>query len=263
MNKINKELIELCEKEYYDKPLIVPFGKIDENENVYMDFTNVSGLFIAGSTASGKSVFIDDIILSLIHKNKSSDIKLCLIDPKEIELNEYNGLNYVIGGKSEYDIVEIGNLLNSINQEINERTQKLVDNHSRNITGYNDSNNEKLPHIFVIVDEGEDILEYENIREILERILDVGDNVGVHLIFSTNAYLKDYVESKFLDRFKYRLSFDMASKEQSDLIGIKKAHWLSANGEAIIKSFNDKFYKFQAPFTSLETSKDVKPYIIK
>ena len=263
MNKINQELIELCEKEYRDKSLIIPFGKIDENENVYMDFTNVSGLFIAGSTASGKSVFIDDIILSLMHKNKPDDIKLCLIDPKEIELNEYNGLDYVIGGKSEYDIVEIGNLINNINQEINERIKKLVNNRSRNITGYNNSNNEKLPHIFVIIDEGEDILNYRNVREILEKILDVGDNLGIHLIFSTNAYLKDYVESKFLDKFKYRLSFDMASKEQSNLIGIKKAHWLSANGEAVIKSFNNVFYKFQAPFVTVETNKDVKPYIIK
>ena len=53
MNKINNELLELCEKEYSDKPLIVPLGKMDNNESVYIDFTNVSGLFIVGETNSG------------------------------------------------------------------------------------------------------------------------------------------------------------------------------------------------------------------
>ena len=262
MSKMNQELKELLEKEYRDKSLIVPFGKIDENENVYMDFTNVSGLFIAGETASGKSVFIDDIILSLMHKNKASEVKFCLIDPKQVELNEYNGLDYVIGGKNIYDIVEIESMLNWLNREINKRTEKFVQNHSRNITGYNESNSNPLPHIFVIVDEGYDVLNYHNNRQIFERILDIGDNTGIHLIFSTNAYLKDYKTSNFFDLFKYRLSFDLASNEQSKLIGINKTQWL-ANGEAIVKSFNARFYRFQAPFADVSNPKDVKPYIIK
>lgn len=267
MNKINKELIDLCEKEYRDRPLIVPFGKIDDHDNVYMDFTNVSGLFIAGETASGKSVFIDDIILCLMHKNKPDNVLFCLIDPKEIELNEYNGLDYVMGGKSEYDIVEIGNLMNNVNHMIDERTKILVANRSRNITEYNAKTNDKLPHIFVVIDEGYDVLNYQNIREICERILDVGDNTGIHLIFSTNAYLKDYADTKFIDRFKYRVSFDMASREQAKLIGINndiyKANWLSADGEAIIKSFNDNYYHFHTPFANVTDIRDVKLYINK
>lgn len=263
MNKISNDLIKLCEKKYRDKLLVVPFGKIKNDEEVYMDFTNISGIFIAGSTASGKSVFIDDIILSLMHKNNASDIKFYLIDPKGIELSEYDGLDYIIGGKSVRDILKIEKTLNDINKEIDKRIGLLVQNKSRNITGYNESSSDKMPHIFVIVDEGNDILNYKNNRQIFERILDVGDNTGIHLIFSTNAYLKEYTKSDFLARFKYRLSFDLASKEQAKAIEINKSNWLNSNGEAIIKSFNARFYKFQTPFSNIQSIKDVKPYIIK
>ena len=263
MKKISNELLELCEKEYSDKKLIVPFGKMDNNENVYMDFTNVSGLFIAGETASGKSIFVDDIILSLMHKNKSSDVQFCLIDPKEIELIEYNGLDYVMGSKSEYDIVKIESLMNDVNRIMNIREEKLTKNRFCGIDSYQTDIDIRVPHIFVIIDEGDDVLKNQNMEEICKRILNTGNQLGIHLIFSTNAYLKEYKDSKFLDLFKYRVSFDMASGEQSKFIGFKDAHWLSTNGEAIINGYNGISYRFQAPFADVSNIKDVKPYIIK
>lgn len=230
MKKINEKLIELCEREYKEKKLVVPMGDVEkEDDVVYLDFENVSGLFIAGATGTGKSVLIDDIIHSLMYKNKVDDIQFALIDPKEIELNEYNGYDYVIGKKSECDIININNMLKQINEIIEQRIETRT----------------KEPHIFVVVDEGYDIYNIDSNREILKNILKTGNKIGVHLIFATNSYLKEYAESGFIDRFKYRVSFDLASLEQAKYINIKDSSWLKGNGDAIVKGVNSIPYRFQ------------------
>ena len=98
--KKNYTIKELCGLEYKNDKLIVPFGCINNKERVYMNFKKVSGLFVAGTTGSGKSVFLDDIIVSLMYKNTPEDIKFIMLDPKKIELGEYNGINYLLTGKS-------------------------------------------------------------------------------------------------------------------------------------------------------------------
>ena len=259
MSKISKKLIELCEKEYGNKPLIVPLGEIDKDERVYIDFTEVSGLFIAGATGSGKSVMIDTIIHALMYKNKPQKIKFYLIDPKGIELNEYDGLDYVVGGKSESDVYKITKYLFDINNIVDSRVKKLVSNKVKSLSEYNKKNTKKLEHIFVVIDEGTDIYN-SDAKKYLEKILDFGDNVGVHLIYSTNAYLKEYYQDEFLDKFKYRMSFDLASKEQAEYLDIKNSNLLSKNGEAYIKGIDSVVYKFQALYVP---NKEISAIILK
>lgn len=247
MKKIDNKIIELCEKKYFEKKLAVPMGKINEIEPIYLDFENVSGLFITGATGTGKSVLIDLLICGLMCKNNFTDISFCLIDPKEIELSEYNGSDYVINGKNIYDIVEIVEELKRIDEIIKKRIDLLLENRFKSIVQYNKQNDQnKWNHIFVVIDEGYDIYNKDSCRMILENILNVGKNVGIHLIFATNSYLKQYADDRFIDRFKYRMSFDLASVEQSKFLGIKNSSWLKGTGEALIKGTNGKVYKFQA-----------------
>lgn len=236
MNKTNSEIIELCKREYTEKHLAVPIGKLNDDEYIYIDFQDVSGLFIAGTTGTGKSILIDDIIHGLMCKNKSSDINFCLIDPKKIELNEYNGLDYVVNEKSFSSLNDILDLLNYVD--------KLMDYRMNNKDISNWS------HTFVIIDEGYDIINILDIRKILEKILKIGCKVGIHLIFSTNAYLKDLVKNEFISKFKYKITFDLSSSEQARLLGIRNSNWLSGEGDAIIKSFGSKNYRFKALKTS-------------
>ena len=94
---------ELCDLEYKNKNLAVPLGWINNKENVYMDFKDVSGLFIGGATGTGKSIFIDDIIVSLMYKNTNEQVKFIMLDPKKIELGEYDGINYLLDRKCQSD----------------------------------------------------------------------------------------------------------------------------------------------------------------
>lgn len=252
MNKKDEmnELIKLCEMEYKERKLVVPMGKINDKENVYMDFTNVSGLFIAGATGTGKSVFIDDLIFFLKHKNSPSEIKLVLLDPKKIELGEYDGSKYVFNGKSESDALKGYNLLINILQILKDRVSILQKTKHQTITDYNLHSKEKWPHIFIFIDEGCEIMKIKDAVKLFEEILEFGKIVGFHLIFATNSYLKDYVNNEFINKFKYRMTFDLASTEQAEYIDIPGSNWLKANGKALIPDYRGKIYEFQAPYIS-------------
>ena len=247
-NKENLTIKELCDLEYKDKKLAVPLGWIDDKENVYMDFKNISGLFIGGATGTGKSIFIDDIIVSLMYKNTSDEVKFIMLDPKKIELGEYNGIDYLFNNKNYSDSHKGYDFLIDIMKLLDSRINTLIKTNHRTIEGYNKDSKEHWPHIFIFVDEGCDIIRIKDSFSVFSKILEFGKNCGIHLIYATNSYLKDYSNSKFLDMFKYRMTFDLASEEQEKFIDIKGSSWLKTSGEALIKGPNGIVYKFQAPY---------------
>ncbi len=237
LQKKFKKIINLCLKEYADKKLIIPLGTSKESGRIYMDLASSHGIFIGGTTDSGKSVFIDSLILLLMLKNKPSEVKFLLLDPKKIELGEYNGLNYVIGKRAITSKVKCITALEKLLKELEKRANVLIEKKLKNIDSYNKEAKNKWPHIFVVIDEASDLINKKGVIPVIEQILDYGKPLGIHMILSTNVYLKTFYNAKFLKHFKYRISFDMASVEQAKYIEIDGANLLNANGEAIIKGF--------------------------
>ena len=253
MNKRKEYTIkELCDIEYRDKKLVVPLGYVNSKKFVYINLKNMSGLFIAGATGTGKSIFIDDIIVSLMYKNKPSDVQFIMLDPKIIELGEYDGISYLIGKKNHSNKEKGYKFLIDLLKLLEFRIQVLIKTHHRTISGYNRSEKDKWPHIFVVVDEGCDIIKMKDSYTVFSKILEFGECIGIHLIYATNSYLKDYANSKFLDKFKFRMTFDLASLEQAEFIDIDGSSWLKGEGVAIIKMPNDKTCKFHTPYISNE-----------
>ena len=240
---------ELCDAQFKERKLVVPLGYASKKKLFYIDLKNMSGLFIAGATGTGKSVFIDDLIVSLMYKNKSSEVNFIMLDPKKIELGEYDGIKHLIGGKSLHNQKGY-DLLIKLMRMLEFRMKLLVATKHRNIGGFNKDNKVKWPHIFVVVDEGANIIKIKDSFAVFSKMLECGEKVGIHLIYATNDYLKDYANSNFIDKFKYRISFDLSSEEQAEYIDIKGANWLKSNGKALIKSPNGKICKFQAPYVS-------------
>ena len=257
MGKKEYSIKELCDIEYKDKKLVVPLGFVGNKKCIYINLKNMSGLFIAGATGTGKSVFIDDIVVSLMYKNKPGEIKFIMLDPKKIELGEYDGINYLIGKKSCSTTKRGYKFLIDLLKLLEFRIEELKKTNHRNISGYNRVEKEKWPHVFLVVDEGCDIIKMKDSFEVFSRILEFGECVGVHLIYATNSYLKDYVNSKFLDKFNYRVTFDLASEEQAEFIDIKGSSWLKGEGHAAIKSPSGRICKFKAPHVSNEEINDI------
>ena len=248
---------ELCDIEYKEKKLVIPLGFVGNKKCVYLNLKNMSGLFIAGATGTGKSILIDDIVVSLMYKNKPSEIKFIMIDPKKTELGEYDGISYLIGKKSCSTTKRGYKFLIDIMKILETRINALRRTNHRNISGYNRDEKEKWPHIFIVVDEGSDIIKMKDSFMVFSKILEFGECVGVHLIYATNSYLKDYVDSNFLDKFNYRISFDLASLEQAEFIDIKGSSWLKGEGHAAIKSPSGRICKFKAPHVSDEEIKEI------
>ena len=253
----NHIIKELCDLKYKNKPLVIPLGWKDSGDVYYRNFKKVSGLFIAGATGSGKSVFIDDLILSLMYKNTKDDIKFIMLDPKHIELGEYDGISYLLDGKSHSNLKKGYDMLLFLLKVLESRVNTLNKKNYFSIDNYNNDNNEKWPHIFLIIDEVSNIIKIKEAHTVFSKILDYGSRIGIHLIYATNAYLKDYSNSKFIDKFKYRMTFDLASIEQSEYMNIEGSSWLKGSGVALIKSSNGELCKFQAPMVTDEEINDV------
>lgn len=240
---------ELCDVAFKDKKLMIPLGWDQHTKKLYYkNFKRIPGIFIAGSTGSGKSIFIDDLIVSLMYKNTPDEVKFLMFDPKKIELGEYDGIKYLIDGKSNYNLKKSCDRLIYILKVLEKRINTLNKTKSLYIEAYNKKSNEKWPHIFLFVDEGSKLIKEDIAFEVFSKILDYGVKTGIHLIYATNDYLKDYANSKFLDKFKYRITFDLASIEQANFINLDNSSWLDGEGEAIIRGRSGDTYKIQAPY---------------
>ena len=250
----------LLKKELNDK-LIVPVGVIEVSEKYYLDLKDMSGMFICGETGSGKSVFIDSIITTLLLKNTPSELQFLFIDPNMVELNEYDGIPHLLKNtvsNSEISLRELNNILDIINY----RRDIFVENKVTNIESYNENNEEKMSHIIIVIDESSDIMRINESIEVLEKILDEGYRFGIHLILATSSYLKKDFSKEFINLFTYVLSFDLASNDQAEFINLRNSNWLKVTGEAIVKE-NGIITKIQTPYISTEEIKKVVSFIIK
>lgn len=250
----------LLKKELNDK-LIVPVGVIEAKEKYYLDMKESTGIFICGETGSGKSVFIDSLITTLLLKNTPSDLNFLFIDPNMVELNEYDGIPHLIKNTisdAQIAVEELNNIINIINYRRNVFVKEQV----TNIDSYNDSHEEKLPRIIIVIDESSDIMRISDSIDVLEQILDEGYRFGVHLVLATSSYLKKDFSKEFLNLFTYVLSFDLASSEQSEFINLRNSNWLKVTGEAIVKE-NGIITRIQTPYISTEEIKKVVNFIIK
>ena len=256
-NKNEFTIKELCDMKYQDKNLVIPLGYANKKKLFFIDFSDVSGLFITGTTGTGKSVFIDDLIVGLMHKNNPSQIKFLMLDPKKVELGEYNGINYLLDDKNNPSLKNKNKVLLDILKMLEYRIKNLVLTQHRSINGYNRVEEEKWPHIFIVVDEGSDIIKMKDTYEVFSKVLDFGQYVGVHLLFATNSYLKDYSDSNFIKKFDYRITFDLASLEQEEYIDIDGSSSLKGEGNALIKCSNGKVYKFKSPYVKDEEINEV------
>ena len=240
--------------------LTIPIGVMD-NDDIYMKLDNVHGIFIGGETGSGKSVFLDMMIVSLMLKNKPNRIKFMFFDPKKVELGEYDGIDY-INNRYKNNISNSNKGLEKlikILRIIEERTNILLNNRIKSIKTYNRNNKDKWPHIFIVIDESSDIMKIDNAQEVIEQILDYGKPVGIHVILATNTYLRNFYHTKFINHFRYRISFDMASHEQAKYIEIEGCDLLKDNGNGLIKCNDDRPLNFQAPYiTDKAIKKTVK-----
>ncbi len=243
-NKKYYNLSKIFLKKDVNDKLNIPAGVDNENNKYYIDLKDKSGILITGETGSGKTIFINSMIISLLLKNTIDEAKFIFIDQRNVEFNEYKKLPQSINiNTNQYENI---NNLNYIVDIIEERKKISF---------------EKLPHIFVFIDEASDILNIKNINETLYKILSEGHKYNIHLIMSTSSYFKDNLDKEILKLFNVVLTFDLASKEQASYIKIDGSNLLTVYGEAYVKA-NSKIYDIQTPYVSQKDINNVVNFII-
>lgn len=221
-----RELLESPEFQNAKDPLPIAIGKDISGEIVVKSLAKMVHLLIAGSTGSGKSVFIHNIILSLIYKLGPEDCRLMIIDPKKVELNCYDGLPHLLTPEVVKGSEKAINALKWCVKEMDRRYSLMEKSGYNNIEPYNKSELvkagqfEKFPYIVIIVDELAEIMSI-NKKEVelcIQRLTQLARACGMHLVLATQRPSVDIISGVIKNNVPSRIAFSLQSGIDSKTI---------------------------------------------
>jgi len=202
--------------------MTLPLGRDVAGKPVVAELSDMPHLLIAGATNSGKSVCINTFLCSLIYQNSPTDLKMILVDPKQVELKDYNNIPHLLTPVIT-DPDKASNSLKWAVSEMNRRYQILSEAGSRNITEYNSSRkaeDKKMPKILILIDELADLM-MANGKEIeasICRIAQMARAVGIHLVIATQRPSVDVITGLIKANIPSRIAFSVASSIDSRTI---------------------------------------------
>ncbi|MEG1783139.1 MAG: DNA translocase FtsK, partial [Oscillospiraceae bacterium] len=213
-------------KEFRDanSPLTIALGVDIAGNVVVTDLTKMPHLLIAGSTGSGKSVCVNSIITSFLYKSSPEDVQLILIDPKVVELAEYNGIPHLMMPVVTEPKKAAGALGGAV-AEMEKRYRLFAENSVRDIKGYNalcktDAELTKMPYIAVIIDELADLMMVsgKEVEDYICRLAQKARAAGIHLIVATQRPSVDVITGLIKANIPARIAFAVSSQIDSRTI---------------------------------------------
>jgi len=200
----------------------IPFalGKNVSGEPVMGDISKMPHLLIAGATGSGKSVCINTLILSILYGAKPDEVKLILVDPKVVELNQYNGIPHLLIPVVT-DPKKATTALSWAVDEMTKRYEQFAENGVKDIAGYNEKfSGEKLPYIVIIIDELADLMLVApgEVEDKICRIAQMARAAGIHLIIATQRPSVNVITGVIKANIPSRIAFSVASQVDSRTI---------------------------------------------
>jgi S-DNA-T family DNA segregation ATPase FtsK/SpoIIIE len=254
----NRQTIALREQiesaEFVNSPskMTLALGKDLIGRNRVSDLSQMPHLLIAGSTGTGKSVFLNSLILSMLYKATPDELKVVLVDPKRLELGLYEDIPHLLAPVVT-DPKVASNVLRNATREMESRLKLLAARGVRNIDQYNrtfqkgqslslfdetdNSEHKPLPYIVIVIDELADLMMVDttNVEESITRLAQMARAVGIHLILATQRPSVDVITGLIKANFPARISFRVASKVDSRTI-------LDANGAESLLGRGDMLY---------------------
>lgn len=225
-----REVLESPQNLKSDAKICSALGKDIMGTPKVFDLTKMPHLLVAGSTGSGKSVCINGIIASILMRYKPNEVKLVLVDPKKVELTNYNGIPHLLCPVVS-DPKKASLTLQKVVTEMDNRFQTFSDKEVKNITGYNDmiekynkkhpeSPQNKMPYIVVIIDELADLMlvASKEVEDSITRITQLARAAGIHLIVATQRPSTDVITGLIKNNIPSRIAFAVASQIDSRTI---------------------------------------------
>lgn len=245
-------LKEIIQSEAFDKSksnITMAIGKGISGDVVLCDLESIPHLLIAGTTGSGKSACLNGLIISLLYKSSPDDLRFILVDPKRVEFSAYSGMPHLLVKQIIYEQKEVLNALKWARNEM-ERRYLLFSKYSCvNLGAFNKSTyvktgqEDKLPHIVIIIDELADVLESSIRNEIEEKIRQIAAKAraaGIHLILATQRPSADVITGTIKTNLSSRIAFKVTSQTDSRVIlDMNGAEELVGRGDMIFAPVNE------------------------
>jgi S-DNA-T family DNA segregation ATPase FtsK/SpoIIIE len=207
-------------------PLRFALGQDVAGNAVAADLSAMPHLLIAGQTGSGKSVCVNSLIACLLLHNTPDDLRLIMVDPKRVELTNYNGIPHLLAPVV-VETERVVGVLQWVLREMDMRYHKLALAGTRNIVEYNsrlesqqDGKEKKLPRLVVFIDELADLmmLAPEETQGAITRLAQLARATGIHLVIATQRPSVEVVTGIIKANFPARIAFAVASNTDSRVI---------------------------------------------
>lgn len=272
INVYLREILQSSEFQNGKYKLPIALG-IDIGGNpIIADLTELPHLLIAGATGSGKSVCINNIILSILYKLSPEKVKLLMIDPKRVELNVYNGIPHLLIPIIT-DASQAIKVLNWSISEMEKRFKMFAEAGVRNLDGYNEyvrnNNNgtETLPYIIIVIDELADLMLSSPVKaeESLCRLAQMTRATGIHLIIATQRPSVDIITGSIKVNFPSRIAFAVSTQVDSrTILDVNGAEKLLGNGDMLFSPVGaSKPIRAQGAFVVEKEIRNVVSFLIK
>lgn len=202
------------------KPLSFAVGKDISGAPILADLTGMPHLLVAGQTGSGKSVMINTILTSLLYRNSPADLKLILVDPKQVELKPYEDIPHLLTPV----ITEPEKCISALKWAVSEmerRYKALSEAGHRNIAEYNNAKQQEgMPYIVIVIDELADLMMMaaRDVEALIVRIAQKARAVGIHLVLATQRPSVDVITGLIKANVPGRIAFTTQSQIDSRTI---------------------------------------------
>ncbi len=217
-----------------------------------IDLSKTPHLLVAGTTGSGKSVFINTLLASILYKFSPIELRLILIDPKMLELSVYNDIAHLLTPvvtEPKKAIIA----LKWVCKEMERRYSLMNEENTRSLEGYNQKSIEKLPYIVVFIDEMADLMMTagKEVEHYVQRLAQMARACGIHLVMATQRPSVDIITGSIKANFPSRISFQVASKYDSrTVLGEIGAEQLLGNGDMLMSKNGANLIRYQSAFIS-------------
>jgi S-DNA-T family DNA segregation ATPase FtsK/SpoIIIE len=249
--------------------LTLCFGSDVSGQPVYNNLARMPHLLVAGSTGTGKTIFLNNLIVSLLYKNSPENLKFVLIDPKRVEFIVYNHLPHLLCPVI-VDSQRATNALKWLTEEMDRRFKRLARGKSKNIIEYNKkvfkNKDEPLPYIVVVIDELADLMSAKgrDVESAIVRLAQMARAVGIHLVIATQRPSVEVITGLIKANITSRVTFQVASQVDSrtvlDVAGAEKL--LGLGDMLFISAKNIKPKRVQGAYVSEKEVSKITKWII-
>ncbi|MBQ3041247.1 MAG: DNA translocase FtsK [Clostridia bacterium] len=259
-----RDLIDCQQFKKAKGKLTCALGKSIAGENIYVDIEKTPHLLVAGATGMGKSVCINSLLVSLLYRATPDDVRLILVDPKKVELSNYNGVPHLLVpvvvepkkalGALQWAVTEMENRFETIEAagvrnliEFNEKVEK----------GYDA---DKMSRIVIVIDELADLkMQVPDIDQHITRLTQKARAAGIHIIIGTQRPSVDVITGLIKSNIPSRISFRVPSQIDSrtvlDEVGAER---LVSRGDMLVKIVGSLYpVRVQGSFVSADEIEEV------